>query len=135
MTTPQTATELGWTVEGFAGFWAHPDINLVTAILADDVVGYWSGRAEPVHGVDDYAACIADLLNALPDVRLKIGEYAENGPHTFIRWIMHATGASGPFEMTGIDRIRVRDGKVNENYVVFDTTTFEKRAGIPMPWV
>lgn len=130
-----TNTDLHWSVEGFAAFWAHPDIDLVKAVLTDDVVGYWSGRDEPVSGTDDYTACIADLLNALPDVRLEVGECAETGPYTFVRWIMHASGANGPFTMTGVDRIRVRDGKVDENYVIFDTAAFEKRAGIPVPWV
>lgn len=44
-------------------------------------------------------------------------------------------GSHGRFTITGIDRIRLRDdGKVEENYVVFDTEAFQARAGIPIPW-
>jgi len=37
--------------------------------------------------------------------------------------------------MTGIDRIRLRNGQVAENVIVFDTNAFERRAGIAVPWL
>jgi hypothetical protein len=37
---------------------------------------------------------------------------------------MHATGPNGPFEMTGIDRARTRNGSVCENVIVFDSAEF-----------
>ena len=58
---------------------------------------------------------LADLLQRLPDLRLEVAEHATNGDVTFVRWIMHATGAHGPFELSGVDRIRLRDGLVCEN--------------------
>ena len=57
-------------------------------------------------------------------MRLEVAEYATNGEFHFIRWIARATGAKGPVEMSGIDRIRVQNGLVTENYVVFDTARF-----------
>jgi len=53
---------------------------------------------------------------------------------TFVNWVMHATGKHGPFELTGIDRVRVRDGLVAENLIVFDTAAFARRSGKPVPW-
>lgn len=123
-----------WSVESFEAFWDNPKAELVPAVLTEDVVGYWAGRDEPVRGRDDYTACIAALITALPDVRLDVGEHACDGEFTFVRWIMHATGRLGPFEMTGIDRIRQRDGQVVENVIVLDTNAFERRAGIAVPW-
>ena len=41
----------------------------------------------------------------------------------------HATGANGPFEMNGMDRTRVRDGLVCENYVFFDSSEFQQLVG------
>jgi hypothetical protein len=38
---------------------------------------------------------------------------------------MHATGVNGPFELDGMDRTRVRDGLVCENYVFFDPIQFQ----------
>jgi hypothetical protein len=47
---------------------------------------------------------------------------------------MQATGAHGLFEFTGIDRIRMRNGQVCENFVVMDTAAFQARSGKPVPW-
>jgi hypothetical protein len=135
MTTNIGSHKLTWSVESFEAFWDNPNAELVPAVLTEDVVGYWAGRDEPVRGRDDYTACIAALIAALPDVRLDVAEHARDGEFTFVRWIMHATGRLGPFEMTGIDRIRQREGQVAENVIVFDTNTFERRAGIAIPWL
>jgi len=132
-TGAQTA-KAQWTVEGFGAFWANPDASLVTYVLTEDVVGYWSGREEPFCGRADYAGCIGALIDALPGVRVEINEHAESGPYTFIRWTMHATGSHGPFSISGMDRIRLRDGLVAENYIVFDTRAFELASGIAVPW-
>jgi len=51
------------------------------------------------------------------------------GEFHFIRWIARATGPKGPLEMSGIDRIRVTNGLVKENHVVFDTARFAALIG------
>ena len=116
-------------VEGFARFWANPDPTVLPALLAADVVGHFPGDPEPVCGRDAYVAKIAQFLKLLPDLRLEVAEHATNGEFHFIRWIGRATGAKGPVELSGIDRIRVQDGLVAENYVVFDTARFAALIG------
>lgn len=123
-----------WSVKSFEAFWDSPEPSRAAAALTEDIVGHWAGRQEPVHGRADYTDCITALVNALPDVRVSVAEHAQAGEFTFIRWIMHATGAHGPFEISGIDRVRLRDGLVAENFVVVDTAEFKKRAGQPVPW-
>jgi ketosteroid isomerase-like protein len=129
-----TARRTGWSVDRFARFWSNPDPALVPVALTEDVVGYWPGRDDPVQGRDDYTRCIADLVHSLPGMYLTVAEHAESGDFVFIRWVLHATGDDGPFELTGIDRVRTRDGQVAENVIVFDTATFEARSGIAVPW-
>jgi hypothetical protein len=130
----QTVQQPAWSVEMFEGFWSNPDPALVPAVLTDDVVGYWPGRDEPVRGRDEYTGCIAGIVEALPGMRLEVAEHAQAGEFFFIRWILHATGEHGPFELTGIDRVRVRGPLVAENLIVFDTAAFEARAGKSIPW-
>jgi hypothetical protein len=120
-----------WSVERFERFWANPDAALVPASLTEDVVGYWAGRAAPVRGREAYTDCIAALLETLPGLYVAVAEHASSGEFTFIRWIMHA---DGPFELSGIDRVRTRDGLVAENRVVFDTAEFKAQSGKDIPW-
>jgi SnoaL-like domain len=116
-------------VDGFARFWANPNPSVLPPLLAEDVVGHFPGDPEPVRGRDAYVAKIAQFLQLLPDLRLEVAEHATNGEFHFIRWIARATGAKGPVQLTGIDRIRVHAGLVTENYVVFDTARFAALVG------
>jgi hypothetical protein len=65
---------------------------------------------------------------------LEVAEHACSGEFFFVRWILHATGEHGPFELTGMDRVRVRGPLVAENVIVFDTAAFEARSGRRVPW-
>lgn len=127
-------TARSWSVEGFERFWSKPEPDVVPAVLTDDVVGHWPGRSQPVRGRAAYTDCIRALVAALPDIRLSVAEHAASGECTFVRWVMRATGKHGAFELTGIDRIRLRGGQVLENLIVFDTALFEARSGMQVPW-
>src|SRR5262245_47805903 len=117
MMTAEIATKDGFTAETFATFWAKPDLSdpARARLLADGVVGYWPGEDEPVRGRQAYIAALQELLDRVPDLRLSVAESADNGQHLFIRWVARASSADGrPIEHTGVDRIRVVDGKVVE---------------------
>ncbi len=116
----------GWTPELFAEFWSAPDISYIPSMITDDIVGHWPGAV--VRGPQAYTRALADLLELLPDLRLEVpeGEYAVNGDIAFVRWVMHATGPNGPFQMTGVDRVRTRGGLVCENVIVFDSAEFQR---------
>jgi SnoaL-like protein len=119
-----------FSVDQFARFWAAPDVALVVpAMFAEDVVGDWPGDPEPVRGFAAYKARIAQLLDAVPDLTLEVADHATNGNLIFIRWIARGTGADGPFELTGMDRIRIEDGRVKENIIRYDTAALEAAVG------
>lgn len=119
----------GWSVERFAQFWSDPRAEDVPPLVTDDVVGWWPGYDEPVRGVGRYSQALAELLALLPDMRLSVAEHATNGDTVFVRWIMRATGRKGPFQFTGIDRITLRDGRVAENVIRFDSEHLRRLAG------
>ena len=120
----------GWTTDLFAEFWAEPDLTYIPSIITDDVVGYWPG-GRTVRGAEQYVKALEELLGLLPDLHLDVAEHTmtADGEFGFSRWVMHATGASGPFELVGMDRTRVRDGLVCENYVLFDSRQFDELVG------
>jgi len=125
---------VAWSVQHFAAFWANPDPKLVHHAVTEDVTGYWPWSDTPVRGVEAYVRRIAEVLALAPGLRLEVAEHASNGEFVFIRWIAHGTGAKGPIELSGIDRIRLRGGKVAENIIRFDTAQFEALLGQRPPW-
>jgi ketosteroid isomerase-like protein len=129
MTEETTMEREGFTAETFARFWAKPDLSTPSDDLDDDVVGYWPGEDEPVRGRDEYVGALSELLARLPDLTLSVAESADNGEYIFIRWVAHATGVDGPIEQTGVDRIKVENGKVVENRIFFDRAQFERKLG------
>jgi hypothetical protein len=123
-------TAAGWTTELFAEFWRAPDLKWFPSIITDDVVGYWPG-GRTVRGKAEYMRALEELLGLVPDVRLEVPEHAmsADGEFGFSRWVMHGTGSNGPFELVGMDRTRVRDGLVCENYIFFDLAQFQELVG------
>lgn len=116
-----------WSIEGYQAFWANPDPSLIKYVVTDDVLGDWPGDSEPVRGVGDYVSRIEEVLRRVPDLKLEVAEHAQNGDFVFIRWIAKGTGAEGkPFEFSGIDRLRLRDGRVAENIVRYDSALFDR---------
>lgn len=117
----------GWSVDLFAAFWSNPDPSLVRYGVTEDVVGNWPGDSEPVQGVDAYTARIAQVLERVPDLRLEVAEHAQHRDLAFIRWIARGTGGEGrAVELTGFDRVRLRDGLVAENIIRYDPAEFER---------
>ncbi|MGI9084450.1 MAG: ester cyclase [Aeromicrobium sp.] len=116
-----------FSVAAWAAFWDSPSVEGIGDVLAPDIVGQWPGQ-ETVTGRDAYVRAIGELLTMVPDLRAQVVESAHSGDVIFIQWRAGATGPDGPFELTGIDRIRVRDGKVVDNLIRFDTA--ELMAGL-----
>ena len=129
MTAKTHSSAAGWSIEGRAGFWATPSFEVartrIPLVCASSITGYWPRQPEPVRGLTDYIQHIVDLLTLVPDARLKLEEHATNGEFVFARWSGYGTGPEGPFEINGVDRIRVRDGKVIENRIISDASIFE----------
>lgn len=124
MTDVQSAPK--FSAEVFAAYWAAPTMSRGFDILADDIVGYWPGDAEPVRGIEPYTAKIAEILDAAPDLKLEVIDSATvpgTGPGeelVFLHYVGRGTGPDGPFEIRGIDRVRTRDGIVVENVIRYD---------------
>jgi len=122
----ETARTSGLSAE----FWKAPDLGYVASIVTDDVVGYWPG-GRVVRGREEYVKALEKFLALLPDLRPDVKEHtmSANGEFGFTRWVMHATGADGAFELGGMERARMREGLVCESYLFFDTAQLQRSAG------
>ncbi|OBJ24897.1 nuclear transport factor 2 family protein [Mycobacterium sp. 1245801.1] len=131
MTDVQSAPK--FSAEVFAAYWAAPTMSRGFDILAEDIVGYWPGDAEPVRGIEAYTAKIAELLEAAPDLRLEVIDSAtvpaatEGEELVFLHYVGHGTGPDGPFQIRGIDRVRTRDGIVVENVIRYEPAFLGQR--------
>jgi SnoaL-like polyketide cyclase len=125
---PGRPSQLRFSVDHWAAFWANPHPELAGRILTPDVVGHWPGDAAPVRGVTQYKLRIARMLDQVPDLRLDVAEHARNDDVLFIRWVARGTGPDGPLEFSGVDRIRLRDGLVKENRIYYDPALLEQAA-------
>ena len=122
-----STTTNAFTVDLFEAFWANPDPNLIgPELFTDDVTGYWPGDDEPVRGFEQYRQRIADVLATVPGLHLDVAESATDGDVIFIRWVARGLGTSETNELSGVDRILLRDGKVCENRIYFDPARFER---------
>ncbi|WP_170182153.1 nuclear transport factor 2 family protein [Phreatobacter stygius] len=121
-----------WSAASWAAFWANPDPEVarrrVPNVVRPDVTAHWPHRSAPVRGVDDYRDYILQLLALVPDLRLTMEEHVTEGDSTFIRWSGKGTGVEGPFHCTGVDRIRVSQGRVIENRIYSDHLIFQALA-------
>ncbi|EKF22243.1 snoaL-like polyketide cyclase family protein [Mycolicibacterium hassiacum DSM 44199] len=132
MTDTQTHTPAKLTspfsADAWAAFWAapHRDRILEGDLLSEDVVGYWQGEPTPVRGLEAYTARIAELLDTIPDLRLRLVDSATVDTDTpgeqlvYLHYVGTGTAPEGPIAIRGLDRVRTRDGRVVENVIRYD---------------
>ena len=119
----QTHTAPKFTADTWAAFWAAPDPSRAAGLLAEDIVGYWQGDPTPVRGRAAYVDKIAELVAAVPDLRLTLVDSASApGPTdgeelVFLHYTGTGTTAFGPITIRGMDRVRTRHGIVVENVI------------------
>lgn len=124
MTRTQSAPK--FTADAWAAFWAAPDPSQVGGLLAEDIVGHWPGDPKPVRGRHAYIGKIAELVGAVPDLRLHLVDSAAvpgsaaGEELVFLHYTGTGTAASGPIAIRGMDRVRTRDGIVVENVIRYD---------------
>jgi predicted SnoaL-like aldol condensation-catalyzing enzyme len=121
-----TTTKPRFSAEMWAAFWAAPALSRIEDILADDIVGYWQGDPEPVQGRAAYVGKIAELVTAVPDLRLELVDSATvagaapGEQLVYLHYVGRGTGPEGPLAIRGLDRVRARDGIVVENVIRYD---------------
>jgi len=109
-------------VERWAAFWAAPDPDAVHAIADEGIVLRYPGVTEPMTGIDAWKERVASIVERFPDVRLDVTHHATVDDLCFISWRASATSQGRPISWEGTDRMLLRNGRVIDSMVAFDTS-------------
>jgi hypothetical protein len=100
----------------------HPQGMLYHPILSEPITGEWvpanNNRTKAV----------------VPGFRWSLLRWASQGEIVFIEWQTEAIVNGEPYTWTGVDRMRVVNGKVMEEYVYFDTFPLRAMQSADIPY-
>jgi predicted ester cyclase len=144
MQTEMTETERS-PVEVFRALFAE----VINRRDADALVPYWSEDivehfpTGTVRGVSEVRRWFADTFAAIPDFHIEALDIAGEGEKVFVRWRATGTFSGAPWmgieptgtrlELEGFDCFTYRNGRVVENFVVFDQMSFGRQIGMLPP--
>jgi predicted ester cyclase len=133
-----TSTETALKV--FEGINAH-DTTALRAVWAADVRERMPDGT--FHGPDALAAHFEGLFASMPDFHMEVIGHVEDGETVFVRWVLTGTHTGAAFSgiertgasirLDGMDQFTIRDGKVAENFVVFDQMDVGRQLGLLPP--
>jgi ketosteroid isomerase-like protein len=104
-------------VERWAAIWRAHDGERWPELLHEDGVlrnplGQWTRS--------DLPAYMAALVSSIGDHRLEPLRWAATEDGVLIEWVMTGDAQGTPFEIYGVDRFSLRDGRVVEGVAYFD---------------
>jgi len=133
-----TNTDIALAV--FEGINAH-DTGALRETWAPDVTERFPDTT--CHGPDELAQHFEGLFASMPDLRMEVVSHVEDGETVFVRWVLTGTHTGEPFagiertgasiRLDGMDQFTIRDGKVAENFVVFDQMEVGRQLGLLPP--
>jgi len=108
-------------VEQWANAWSQPSPQGLGELLAPDI----DDVREPFMGHPashaDVVAHFARTLEALPDLRLEVLDWAVRGDTVLIEWSASASVEDERLTWQGTDRFTLRDGQAVVEHVYYDT--------------
>jgi steroid delta-isomerase-like uncharacterized protein len=115
----------------------HGDLAAIDELIAEDLVEHEELPGIPP-GREGVRAWAALMRNAFPDLVVSINQMIASGDEVWVHMTMKGT-QYGPFmdipptgrkvEISGIDRVRVRNGKAVEHWGVTDTLSLLQQLG------
>lgn len=114
------------------------DLTLLDDAFDPKVVAHWSGLPD-LHGADELRAAVTADLEAFPDQQLTLDELVVDGEVAASRWTFRGTHTGDYYGIPATARAitstvvafdRIRDGKLVENWTVFDNYDVMRQLGI-----
>jgi len=106
-------------VSRFVDAWARADSGGFAELWRDDGVFVHPTLASPLSG-SEVPRWSERIKAALPGFTFQADEWASRGDLAFLQWTSTATVGGRLLEWSGVDRFRLRDGRIAEEVVYFD---------------
>jgi len=125
-------------VNAFYGFWANGSPRLLAEALSPQFVDHTLPPGRP-QGPSGPAAASKAFLTAVPDLRVTVVQRILVGDRavSHLRFTGHFTGTirgvkgrGQPVDFIATDILKVRDGKITDNWHLEDNLTFLKDIGL-----
>jgi predicted SnoaL-like aldol condensation-catalyzing enzyme len=115
------------------------DVSKLDSIIDKDIVDHGNPMGD-VKGIDSVKKWFVDFHNVTKDVKVKSIAHATNGDYAFDWSRMTGTFTApymgmpaGPFDMTSLDVVKLKDGKAVEHWSYMDPKDMIKMEGHPQP--
>lgn len=115
----------------FAAAWAARDGEAFLALWHADGVLHSPLYDRPVAG-NELGRLTQMVRETAPDHVWQLLDWAARGDVVIVEWQATRTAGGGRLDWRGVDKFRLRDGRIAEERVYFDTAPLRAaRAGIP----
>lgn len=107
-------------VRRFAQRWQRPVAEELRDLMHPDTQNLIPPMTVPANreGVVEH---FRQVLQQLPDLEVEVIRWAPTGDAVLVEWRAHASVAGEPLEWQGVDRFNVRDGRMYQAQVYWDT--------------
>ena len=117
------ASDAASFVEGFADAWGKSDVDLLLALLTDDVVLRQPALPD-VQGKAAARETFTKLFRAFPGLHAIVHRWAAHGDVVFIEFTLTADFGGHELSWPAVDRLILRDGLAAERVNYFDSRRF-----------
>ena len=132
-----SSTEHERLLRDYVDLWNGDGSNLDT--VSESVVIHDPGVEEPIRGRDAFEAYLDELRTGFPDFHVAIDDVLDDDETVMAEWTMTGTH-EGEFEgmpatdrevkLTGMDKLLIADGKVQEHRIHYDVREMFEQLGI-----
>jgi steroid delta-isomerase-like uncharacterized protein len=115
----------------FQEVWNQRRTESVYEMLSAECHGHLEGQ--DIIGPDQFQAVRAELLKALPDMKIQVEEVLASGENVVVRWVFHGTHSGHGLECAptgrkvdvgGMTWLKIRDGRIYEGWDRWNQNAF-----------
>ncbi len=121
-----------------AEVWGQGNVALADELMAPDLVEHTPFPAM-APGLDGHKQVLAMFRAAFPDLKVTVDKVIVEGDWTSLRWhgegthtgaLMNIPATGRKVTITGIDQLKLEDGKIKERWAEMDTMGLMRQLGV-----